>query len=197
MIAITFSGKAQHGKDTTAKYMKEELERLGRKVIILHFADYLKYVCKEYFNWNGIKDEKGRTILQKVGTDLARNNNPDIWVDTVKNFILAFETEFDYFLVPDCRFPNEIEVLKRDGRIDFFYAIKVKRDNFDNGLTEEQKNHPSETALDNYKFNFIVIDNEEGLDYVKSNARQVAQTIDFKSNDDIGFKNYPVYDLLF
>ena len=26
--------------------------------------------------------------------------------------------------------------------------VKVSREDFDNGLTEEQKNHPSETALD-------------------------------------------------
>ena len=110
MKIITFSGKAQHGKDTTAKYMKEFFESLGKKVVILHFADYLKYVCKEYFHWNGIKDEIGRTILQKVGTDLARKNYPDIWVNVVSNFILAFQTEFDYFLVPDCRFPNEIDL---------------------------------------------------------------------------------------
>jgi len=195
MKIITFSGKAQHGKDTTAKYVKEELERLGRKVVILHFADYLKYVCKEYFNWDGIKDEQGRTILQKVGTDLARKNNPDIWVEVVKEFILAFETEFDYFLVPDCRFPNEIEVLKRDNRFNLFYSIIVKRNNFDNGLTEEQRLHPSETALDGYKFDVMVV-NQEGLDHVKNNARKIAQIIDFKS-EDVGFKNHPDYDLLF
>jgi len=47
MKVITFSGKAQHGKDTTAKYVKETLQSCGKRVVILHFADYLKYVCKE------------------------------------------------------------------------------------------------------------------------------------------------------
>ena len=178
MKIITFSGKAQHGKDTTAKYVKKTLESYGKKVVILHFADYLKYVCKEYFNWNGIKDEEGRTILQKVGTDLARKNNPDIWVNVIKEFIYAFGTEFDYFLVPDCRFPNEINKLKEE-----YYpvhSVVVKREAFDNGLTELQKSHPSETALDDYKFDITLI-NQEGLDYVKNNAVEISKIIEFYS----------------
>jgi hypothetical protein len=178
MKIITFSGKAQHGKDTTAKYVKETLQSYGKKVVILHFADYLKYVCKEYFNWNGIKDEEGRTILQKVGTDLARKNNPDIWVNVVSDFILAFKTEFDYFLVPDCRFPNEIDLLKE--KYYEVYSIFVERSEFNNGLTELQKSHPSETALDDYQFDITLI-NQEGLDYVKNNAIEISKIIEFYS----------------
>ena len=178
MKVITFSGKAQHGKDTTAKYVKEVLESYGKRVVILHFADYLKYVCKEYFNWNGIKDEEGRTILQKIGTDLARENNPNIWVNVIKEFILAFETEFDYFLVPDCRFPNEINLLK----VKYYstYSVIVKRTNFDNGLTELQKSHPSETALNNYRFDIMIL-NEEGLDCVKKNAIEISRIMELRS----------------
>lgn len=178
MKVITFSGKAQHGKDTTAKYVKETLQSYGKRVVILHFADYLKYVCKEYFNWNGIKDEYGRTILQKVGTDLARKNNPDIWVNVVSDFILAFKTEFDYFLVPDCRFPNEINLLKE--KYYDVYSILVERSEFDNGLTEEQKSHPSEIALDGYNFDIILL-NQEGLDCVKNNAIEISKIIEFYS----------------
>ena len=178
MKVITFSGKAQHGKDTTAKYVKETLESYGKKVVILHFADYLKYVCKEYFNWNGNKNEVGRTILQKVGTDLARKNNPDIWVNVVSDFILAFKTEFDYFLVPDCRFPNEINLLKE--KYNETYSILVQRNEFDNGLTELQKSHPSETALDSYQFDITLI-NQEGLAYVKNNAIEISKIIEFYS----------------
>jgi len=178
MKIITFSGKAQHGKDTTAKYVKEILQSYGKKVVILHFADYLKYVCKEYFNWDGIKNEEGRTILQKVGTDLARKNNPDIWVNVVSDFILAFKTEFDYFLVPDCRFPNEIDLLKE--KYYETYSILVERSEFNNGLTESQKSHPSETALDDYAFDITLI-NQEGLDYVKNNAIEISKIIEFYS----------------
>ena len=97
MRIIAFSGQAQHGKDTTAKYMKQTFESIGKRVVILHFADYLKYVCKEYFNWDGVKNEVGRTILQKVGTDLARNNYPDIWVNVVSNFTQLSSANIKFF----------------------------------------------------------------------------------------------------
>ena len=42
MKIIAISGKAQHGKDTTAEFLKSELETHGYKVQIAHYADLLK-----------------------------------------------------------------------------------------------------------------------------------------------------------
>ena len=36
-------------------------------------------------------------------------------------------------------------------------TIRIIRPNFDNGLTDEQKNHPSETALDDYPMEYELI----------------------------------------
>ena len=69
---ICISGKAQHGKDTTATILSAALEDRGNKVLTFHYADLLKYLCRQYFNWNGEKDEAGRTLLQHVGTDVVR-----------------------------------------------------------------------------------------------------------------------------
>ena len=68
MKIINISGKAMAGKDTCALILKEKLESKNKKVLITHFADLVKYVSKQFFNWNGIKDEQGRTILQRIGT---------------------------------------------------------------------------------------------------------------------------------
>ena len=46
MKVITISGKAQNGKDTTAGLLKAALEADGYKVLITHYADLLKYICK-------------------------------------------------------------------------------------------------------------------------------------------------------
>ena len=59
MKVICISGKAQHGKDTTAAILKELLEADGKSVKIAHFADLLKFICKTYFDWDGQKDERG------------------------------------------------------------------------------------------------------------------------------------------
>lgn len=157
---ITISGYAQAGKDLSAQLIKEKMALRGKKVLILHYGDYLKFIAKEYFGWDGKKDEKGRTLLQWLGTDFVRNRYPTFWVDIICNFIKVFIDEYDYFCICDARFPNEISIMKQNFDT---LAIHVTRLNFDNGLTEEQKNHPSEKALDGYVFDYEVV-SETGKD---------------------------------
>lgn len=155
MDVILISGKAQHGKDTLALAAKEYLEDKGKRVLILHYADYMKYIAKEYFGWNGKKDSVGRNLLQQLGTNLVRKVDENYWVDTVIRFITVFEDEWDCIIVPDTRFPNEIEQMKEAGFN--VLSLRVKRPNFDSPLSEEQQKHPSETALDNYSFDCTIM----------------------------------------
>lgn len=160
MEVICISGKAQHGKDTTAGYLKEFLESQDKKVLTAHYGDLLKYICKTFFGWDGQKDEKGRTLLQHVGTNIIRTKEPDYWVGFIGSILYLFPNEWDYVLIPDCRFPNEVEYIKKQGRLaDSPYRVthlRVVRDNFVSPLTEEQQNHPSETALDGYPHDYII-----------------------------------------
>ena len=72
--------------------------------------------------------------------------------------------EYDYVLIPDVRFPNEIDKMKENFDC---ISIRLTRPNFDNGLTSEQKEHISETALDNYiGFNCRII-NDGSLSELK------------------------------
>lgn len=153
MKVIVISAKANHGKDTTAEYFKELAEANGQRVLITHYADYLKYICKAWFGWDGQKDENGRTILQKVGTELARNNHPNVWVNVIVESLYAFGSEYDYVLIPDCRFPNEIDVMRRNFDTT---SLRVNRVDFESKLTEEQKNHISEVALDDHNFDYYI-----------------------------------------
>lgn len=148
MKILLISGKAQHGKDTVASSLQNKLTKDGKKVLVTHYADLLKFICTNYFGWNGEKDEAGRQLLQYVGTDVIRKQNPTLWVDFVGTMLTYFQSNWDYVIIPDCRFPNEIEEMKK-----YFHStihIRVYRENFENSLTEEQKNHPSEVALDDY-----------------------------------------------
>lgn len=155
MKVIVISGRAQHGKDTTAGFMKELLEARSKKVLIAHYGDLVKYVCKTFFDWDGQKDEKGRTMLQQVGTERIRNNGaPDYWVSFIADILKFFPNEWDYVLIPDCRFPNEVEYLQREFAVTH---VRVVRENFKSPLTEEQQKHPSETALDNYPPDILLI----------------------------------------
>ena len=77
MRVILISGSARFGKDSAAFIMKELLEKQKKKVLIIHYADNLKLFAKNYFGWSGQKDQKGRELLQWLGTDVVRKNYED------------------------------------------------------------------------------------------------------------------------
>lgn len=155
------SGFGQAGKDTTADFLKRKL--IGR-TLILHNADVLKYYAMQYGGWNGEKDETGRTVLQLLGTEQTKIklNKPLFWTEKVCDCIEIFKDAFEYFCVPDTRFRSEIYYpLAR-----FPYnvtTVRIHRLNFDNGLTDEQKNHISEQELIEFKHDYDIY-SESGLD---------------------------------
>lgn len=169
MKVYVISGHAQNGKDTTGAMLKDCFERAGKKVLIVHYADLLKFICKTFFGWNGEKDEAGRTLLQHVGTDVIRKKTPDLWVNFVIYILSAFDA-WDCVIIPDARFPNEIHNLITAG-FDVTH-IRVIRGGFDNGLTEEQKNHPSETALDFYPADYC-LHNNGGLEDLREEVTNI------------------------
>jgi len=162
-IIIPISGKAESGKDFTAKLLKEELERQDQRVLIINYADQLKFICSKYFGWNGEKDNIGRSLLQQIGTEKVRSKNNNFWVDNVIEFVKVFQDDYDYVIIPDCRFANEIERWNNNFE---FVSLRVERFNYENHLTPEQRLHSSETALDDYNFDYY-IKSESGVDILK------------------------------
>jgi len=153
MYIILISGKAQHGKSSTADILEKHMKRAGRRVVQINFADYVKFVCSKYYGWDGNKDERGRHILQFVGTDVFRARDENFWVDTVIRFALAAWADYDFMLVADWRFPNEYTRWAENGIKDVL-KVRVYRPGFDNGLTREQNSHPSENALDCFPMDY-------------------------------------------
>lgn len=163
MKVCCISAKAQHGKDTAAELIKEYLESLGYKVLITHYADLVKFVCTNYFNWDGNKDEKGRSLLQYVGTDIISSRQPEFWVDFIINILNFFKDEWDFVLIPDCRYP--IEAAKMKGYFPT-EVLRIERPDFDNGLTDKQKQHSSETSMDDFPFDAVIY-NDAGVEEFK------------------------------
>lgn len=154
MKVILISGKAQNGKDTVADFLYKALVDDGKRVLVTHYADLLKYICTNYFGWDGNKDEKGRQMLQYVGTDVIRKQNPTLWVDFVAMLLKYFHENWEYVIIPDCRFPNEITTMVENG-FDTVH-LRVVRNNFKTSLTKEQQYHPSEVALDNVEPDYTI-----------------------------------------
>ncbi|MDR1914819.1 MAG: hypothetical protein LBQ68_10125 [Clostridiales bacterium] len=155
MRVILISGKARHGKSTMARYLEDGITKIGKRVMRLAFADYVKFVSAKYFGWNGEKDQKGRHILQYVGTDLVRSRDENFWVDNIIRFSKIIERDMDYVLIDDWRFPNEYTRWIEQG-FENVTKLRVVRTGYDSILTPEQQLHPSETALDNYNFDYTI-----------------------------------------
>ncbi len=163
---VMISGKANSGKDTMAATLKEMMELDNKKVLITHFADLVKYVCRTYFNWDGNKDEDGRSLLTYIGTDKVRAMYPEFWVKFIFQILMVFQDQWDYVIIPDLRMKNEYEYFL-DSEFEVT-TIRLNRLGFENALTDTQRAHISETQMDDYKFDYTVVVKEgiENLEYM-------------------------------
>ncbi len=190
MKIIMISAKSQHGKDTVAKLMKEELEQKGKKVLIIHFADLVKHYAYDYYNWNGNKDENGRNLLQTIGTTILRARWPEYWAEIVGKFLDAIgdleDTNygFNYVLIPDWRFINEFEIVSQYAELfnNPVTTIRVERYNKDGtyyknpNMTIYQYLHISECQLDDFNFEWI-ISNRGTLDDLRDSINLILEHI--------------------
>jgi len=91
-----------------------------------------------------------RQIMQIVGTDIFRRMKHNVWAEaTIKKIT---NEKYDFAIIADCRFPNEVSAIKQAGG----YVIKLM-------LNPHDSNHASEVSLDAIVYdqsNFdLVIDN--------------------------------------
>ncbi len=151
-------GKSRHGKDTFASYLKKYYEENGKKVILSPYAKYIKFYVKEMTNWDGSDETKPRELLQQIGTNIIRQklNKAQMFIDRQLDDIEIYSYFFDVIIIPDVRLKKEITCLKE--KFPDAIVVNVFRPDFDNGLTIEQKNHITETDLDdfnNYDYRII------------------------------------------
>lgn len=176
---IAFAGKKQSGKTTASELVRDIFLEYNPKetVQIYNFADPLKQdICINLFGlthdqcygnddqkneitdleWEG-KKLSAREVMQFVGTDIFRKMKHNIWADATINKITRDKPSLA--IIADCRFPNEVETVKKHGGI----VIKLNRN--PHGST-----HESETALDSTKYNqrnfdIVVFNNDMSLDH--------------------------------
>ena len=102
-----------------------------------------------------------RGSLQLLGSEIRRAQNPSYWTN---KFFAEVETiDAEYVFVSDGRFPNEMDAIKSKNGVTFRLDISEetllsRRTNRDGiTYTDEQLNHMSETALDDYEdFDLLV-----------------------------------------
>ena len=149
-IVIPISGWAGAGKDTFAKFMIEAQPTFK----ILKYADPLKDmlafvlgVSREHMD-DPVEKVKYRGSMQRLGTEVFREQvDPDWWVlSTYRKVLEETRRGRRVFLIPDTRFPNEIQFWHTKMNI-MCLPVRIEREDH-----EPPNKHISETALDNYKF---------------------------------------------
>lgn len=155
---ILISGKAEHGKDTLAEYLKGKLEDQGNKVAIDRFAKYIKGFLKDYYGWDGVtKNEFIREKLQQLGTEEIKENL-NMKCFHAKRLCEDFQIvskDFDVFIVPDTRFRDEVNYFKAMFP-DECITVRVNRYDFESKLTKDQLKHRSECDLDGFNFDYKI-----------------------------------------
>ncbi len=180
-MIIGICGLQGSGKDTLGNILVQ-----NHGFIQLSFAKVLKDIISVLFGWDremiegstkesrewrekidewwanklSIPNLTPRYILQFFGTELFRNHfHPDIWV-------IALERQLNNYqnvVITDCRFPNEISMLKSVGA----KLIKVTRGELPKWYLDYQNNptnppdsiHPSEYLWINNEFDIEIINN--------------------------------------
>lgn len=174
------SGKSGHGKDQFADFLKRNLEIKHYRTMIIHFGDPVKWFASQYFNYKGTKDIEDRTILQTLGTDIVRKRFPDYWAKIIAKFVAAIEDEYDFIIIPDLRFINELLTVKKYNKN--IVSVRIDRFNPDGtyyinpNLTEEQRNHISECELDDYCCDWEVA-NDGTLDTLDQTAYDLMEEL--------------------
>jgi hypothetical protein len=97
--------------------------------------------------------------MQFVGTDIFRKMDKNVWANATINQIEKESPELA--VIADCRFPNEVEAVKKAGGI----VIKLTRNPFNS-------DHTSEVALDSSVYsstNFDIVITNHLMDIDQQN----------------------------
>lgn len=171
---FVLSGKAESGKSVVASMIGDYYSLSGKRSVIVAYASYLKEFAKEITDWDGSEDTKPREFLQQVGVELIKNQiNPSMLIDRVIDDIRVYSYFFDVIVVSDARFVDEINVVKNN----FSNVTVIHIDGKVNSLTFEQRNHSTETGLDDYNDYDYVIENTGNLSDLKSSVESILEVL--------------------
>ena len=163
---FVIAGKAQSGKDTTAKIIKETTTK---KVLIYSCTTYLKKYIKDIY---GVYNEnnKPRTILQNLGKEI-KEKYPCFFIDRMNEDIRFLASYYDIIIITGVRLIPELNFLKKT-----FNAILIKMESSGNNLTETEKKDITETDVDNYHNYDYIIENDN-YNILKEKTKKIMEEI--------------------
>ena len=158
-IRLAFGHKARVGKDTAAAYVCKKYN--GQS---LRFATPVYEIAGLIQQYLGKPIQKDPGLLQLIGAGLREHYTPDIWANFVQAQIRAADP-MQTLCITDMRFPNEMEMLKKEG----FVIVKINRHD---RVIDRDPNHISEISLDNATPDYT-IDNDSDIDMLTDAIDQI------------------------
>lgn len=181
MKVYVIGGKAKSGKNTLGNFIKEELKKYGYKPCIMHITEPLYSYAKNHFEWIDTY-EKPREFLQKMGIEIIQQKlgKKTFLLDRLQEDIEILNEFFDVFIIVDARLKIEFETLKE--KYDNVVTIKIKKSNVFDELPEEEKNHITETDLNDYiGFKYEVINTS--IYNLKETAKKIVKSEEGESHE--------------
>ncbi len=175
MKIFLLAGKASSGKDLLGKYIKEQYDFKDQNTCILHLTAPLYEYARNYFSWNGDMSEKPREFFQEMGIEIIQKKlgKKYFLIDRLCEDIDILKNFFDVFVITDGRLITEFIELKK--RFPDIKTIHVIRENYENNLSEKEKNHITETELEKYKDYDYTIYNTSKEDLLKQTDKMIAE----------------------
>ena len=131
----------------------------------------------EHLRWENMPGEHksgpmtAREFLQHFGTDMCRRMWEPIWVNKCIKDIKREGTLLA--IIPDVRFPNEVQVIEEAGGM----VLRLTRHVFDD-------DHNSETALDDYSFNQYLDNKNDSMDSTIAKVQRFYRSFLLRKFDD-------------
>lgn len=161
---IGLSGRKRSGKDSIGSYLEHE-----HGYTIDYFAKPLKEAVRNIFHWSkahtdgpmkGEPDLKEavdpfwdlspRIVMQRFGTEVGRQIDAEVWVKSLQLRVQqGLDSGHVKYVITDVRFENEAALIKKLGG----EVWRVERPS----LPVSGDMHPSETSLDRYNFDRVIV----------------------------------------
>jgi hypothetical protein len=180
-MLIGLGHRARQGKDVVCSTLLELSQGKAKRY---SFAEELKRYCAEHhdaliqkyphLDLTKKKDDEiyGYVdVLQYVGTEVFRKDDPYYWVNKLKTRIEQEQPELA--IIPDVRFPEEAAYVKeQDGAL--VKVVRITAEGVPYIDPNRDPKHPSECALDNYQgWDFIIMAADGEVNALKESASQL------------------------
>ena len=161
---IGVSGRKQSGKDLAYQIINSVLVSPKVAVKRYAFADAVKQLAATYFGYPNTESEKERFrfVLQGIGQMMRDEIDRDFWVARVMEQIAQANVDFTakgishVAVVTDIRYTNEVIAVSAVGTI-----LRIERPSL-----PQTDLHPSETELDNYTFENLIVNDGDKRQYI-------------------------------